>query len=133
MADGHEIWYNNELATYHCTVMDDENDCSIPALDTGRKTRKHSRDSTKSGDISGSATSTKGAVMPKYVTNQIQRDLEITDSEISDDAGDLGVKSVTDVSTNPPDAIAKPSSTKVEGIWRVRIYLGQLSKSISKH
>ena len=59
--------------------MDDRNDCSILVLDTSRKTRKHSRDSTKSGDVSGSTTSTKGVVMPKCVTNQILRDLETTD------------------------------------------------------
>jgi hypothetical protein len=57
--------------------------------------------------------------MPKCATNQILRDLETTDSEISDDAGDLGAKSVTGVSTNPLDAIGKASSTKVERIWRV--------------
>ena len=58
--------------------MEEGNDCSIPVLDTGRKTRKSSHNSTKSGDVSGSATSTTGAVMPKCVTNQILRDLETT-------------------------------------------------------
>ena len=77
-ADNHRTWYNNELMIYHCIDMEEGNDCSIPVLDTGRKTRKSSHNSTKSGDVSGSATSTTGAVMPKCVTNQILRDLETT-------------------------------------------------------
>jgi hypothetical protein len=57
-ADNHQTWYNNELMTYHCIDMEEGNDCSIPVLGTGRKTRKSNHNSTKSGDVSGSATST---------------------------------------------------------------------------
>jgi hypothetical protein len=58
--------------------MEEGNDCSIPVLDTGRKTRRSSHNSTKSRDVSGSATSTTSSVMPKCVTSQILRDLETT-------------------------------------------------------
>jgi len=91
-ADNHKTWYNNELMIYHCIDRKEGSDCSIPVLDTGRKIRKSSHNSTKSGDVSESATSTAGAVVPRCVTNQILRDLETTDSEISDEG----------VSTNPP-------------------------------